>query len=223
MNFQDLETSLRILTIMSRAGIEPDASSTRAIYLRLVQDAQRPHEAWELLKSMHETGQDIPVGAVNVIIEASISHENIEEAMAFYKQLHTICSSKPNTETFNFLLKGLSGKDMKDTAMFLAAEMADLNVKPDRLTYDRFILLCVLENDLGDAFSYLDEMKKIGSSRGESWWMRLGTVSELVRRCTIKGDERVWELLEEMKSRGISDSATQKLMTWAESNWAGKY
>jgi pentatricopeptide repeat protein len=215
---QDLKTALRILTIMSKGGIEPDSGITRSLYLYLSQFVHLPYEAWNILKSMREEGHIIPTGAVNVILEASVFQRNIEEAIDLYKQLHTVCASGPNTETFNVLLQGLrrSKSSMKDTAMFLAAEMTALGVKPDRITYDRLILVCLDEGDYEDAFKYLEEMIMVGTSRGETWWMRKGTVSRLIQICTVAGDKRAWELLEEMGKREIR---AVDLKQWVRENW----
>jgi pentatricopeptide repeat protein len=214
----DLKTTFRILVIMSKAGIEPDIKTTRPLFLYLSQFVFRPEEAWGVLESMHQDGHNIPVGAVNVILEANVKFENVESSIDFYKQLHTICASGPNTETFNILFQALSREGSKDMAMFLAAEMRALNVKPDHLTYDRLILICLQEADYGDAFLYLQEMEKVGLTRGESWWMRAGTVIAFVRRCVAEKDKRVWELLSEMGRREFS--VTERLKTWVEDNWA---
>lgn len=191
--------------------------TTRPLFLYLSHFIHRPQEAWGLLQLLYEDGHQIPVGAINVILEANVALDDIDESIAMYKQLHTICTTGPNTETFNILLRGLSQKYGKDTAMFLAAEMRALNVKPNELTYDRLILICLQGEDYEDSFNYLEEMKVVGISRGERWWMRPGTAISLVRRCVARKDERVWELLTEMEKRGYT--VTQRLRTWAEQNW----
>ena len=212
----ELKTAFRILGIMSKAGIEPDIRTTRPLFLYLSRNVFLPQEAWEVLKTMHGDGHVIHIGAVNVILEANVKFENIESSIDFYKQLHTICEPGPNTETFNILFQALR-EGSKDVAMFLAAEMRALKVKPDHLTYDRLILVCLTEPDYGDAFLYLDEMETAGQSRGEKWWMRPGTVLAFVKRCLAEKDKRVWQLLTEMEKRKYSVAA--KLRLWVESNW----
>lgn len=218
-NSQDLETALRILTIMYKGGIEPDSSTTRPLYSYLAKSKQLASEAWKILRSMHENGHVIPAGTVNVILESSITHGNIEESMNLYKQLHTICESGPNVETFNVLLRGLK-KGMKDTAMFLAAEMKSLHIMPEQLTYDRLVLVCLTEDDYEDAFRYVDEMRSVGTSRGEVWKLRPGTITELIKRCTLDGDERAWKLHKELMR--LQKPGGVRLRQWMEDNWNGR-
>jgi hypothetical protein len=151
---------------------------------------------------------------------------SFSEGLVRYKQLHNICPSGPNSETFNILLRTLSRddgeledetvRDPKPLAMFLASEMRALKIVPTHLTYDRLILICIKGSDFSDAFKYLEEMESVGKSRGEKWWMRQGTATHMVKRCVAKGDERAWRILEEMNKRGFNH---ERLYTWAQSNW----
>ena len=208
---------------MSNVGLEPDSSTTRPLYLHISKSAALPPKAWAVLQALHENDHAIPVAAANVVIEASIAVGPFREAVELYKQLHKICESGPNTETFNILFQGLSKSGPKGMAMFLASEMKALGIKADDLTYDRLILICLREDDYEDAFRYLEEMKAIGRDKGEGsqkgWWMRGGTSSALVRRCIVAGDKRAWDILSEMEVRGVGSA---KLRNWAEENWNGK-
>jgi hypothetical protein len=222
---QDLRTSFRILTIMAKAGIAPDSSTTRPLFLYLTSSHDLPLQAWSILKSLHGADHIIPIAAVNVILESLIFVGRLDDAVDIYKKLHNICASGPNTETFNNLLQGVSKKEnKKDLAMFLAAEMAALGVKPDHLTYDRLILSCLHQDDYEDAFRYLEEMIVVGEGKedvdgNKGWWMRRGTAGMLVRRCILARDERAWDVLAEMTERGIG---TQKLNSWAKQAWETK-
>ncbi|KAE9363568.1 hypothetical protein N431DRAFT_550372 [Stipitochalara longipes BDJ] len=219
---QDLETSFRILTIMTKAGLMPDMSTTRPLFLYLTSSPSLPLHAWSILESLHEAGHTIPIAAINVILESLNVLGQVDTAVTTYKKLHNICESGPNTETFNILLQGASKqRDKKDLAMFLAAEMAGLGVKADRLTYDRLILTCLQEDDYEDAFRYLEEMIVVGEGKEtedgkRGWWMRAGTAGELVRRCVVARDERFWDLLDEMTVRGMPN---HKLRSWADEEW----
>jgi pentatricopeptide repeat protein len=222
---EDLNTSFRILTIMSKAGLVPDSSTTRPLFLYLTSSAALPLHAWTILTSLHEAGHIIPIAAVNVILESLTILDQLDKAVDSYKQLHNICTDGPNTETFNSLLQGVARKEKrKDQAMFLAAEMAALGVKADQLTYDRLILACLREDDYEDAFRYLEEMIVVGQDKENEdgtrgWWMRGGTAGALVRRCIVAGDERAWDLLSEMARKNMGNS---KLRAWADETWKAR-
>jgi pentatricopeptide repeat protein len=221
---QDLKTAFRILVIMAKAALVPDTSTTRPLFVYLSSSPDLPLRAWSILTSLHEAGQVIPIAAINVIIESLNFLGKLDEAVDIYKQLHNICPSGPNTETFNILLQGVSNKESKkDLAMFLAAEMAALRVKPDQLTYDRLILSCLKEEDYEDAFRYLEEMIVVGHGKEDAngnkgWWMRIGTAAALVRKCVAAQDERAWDLLAEMAEKEMDH---RKLRQWANENWTG--
>ncbi|KAF7875248.1 hypothetical protein EAF04_002420 [Stromatinia cepivora] len=228
---EDIKTSFRILNIMTKAGLTPDAHSTRSIYLYLTTSSFNALDGWKILKSLKADGYTIPIAAVNVVLEAIIETHNLSHsrdyAINYYKELHTICDAGPNIETFNTLLRGLAhhARGSKPKAMFLASEIQALNLKPDELTYDRLIIICLQpENpDFDDCFRYLEEMMVVGKDKVDSagrrgWWMRPGTAVALVKRCVENGDSRAWQLLEDMKIRGMVNEYT-KLKVWTDLYW----
>jgi pentatricopeptide repeat protein len=194
---------------MTTAGFEPDSGTTRPLFEYLSGVAQGPRSAWKILKDHFEEGHIIHVAAINVIIEANVAQEHFEQALGVYKELHTICETGPNTETFNLLMQGAERCKVKETAMFLASEMVALGIKPDHLTYDRLIMVCLHEEDYEDAFSYLDEMIEAGKNKYEDsgrkgWWMRKGTALAMVRKCAIgNADARGKQILEQMVQRRL--------------------
>jgi pentatricopeptide repeat protein len=203
---------------MSKAGLEPDLNSTRGIHLFLMSEKSSSEKAWETLEDMHEDGHPIPIAAVNVILETLCRQKNTDEALKMYKKVYTLC--KANTETFNCLLKRMGTKDMpqaKSIAMFLAAEMHALGVKPDRVTYDRLIIICAQQQDYEDAFRYWEEMKQVGKARmGKEWELRTGTLEMLIKRCVRAGDARSWRLIKLLGERGVDTTQT---LWWAEKKW----
>lgn len=68
--------------------------------------------------------------------------------------------------------------------MYFTAEMLKLGVKPNRLTYDRLILVCAQTGDVGDALLYYEEM------RGMGWVPRPRTFEVLISESVAQGDER---------------------------------
>lgn len=209
----DLKSALQILGIMKKAGLEPTDGTTRSIYTHISTTERLPADAFKILQSLKKEGQTVPTAAVNVILEASVSQGHLQGAVEQYKALHTICPNGPNTATFNNLLQGCAKTfGNKDLAMFLASEMAALGIRPNVMTYDRLVLVCLMEDDYEDAFRYMDEMKRtFGNSE-----LRTGTLHALVKRCVAVGDERAWSLLNELEGKGHSRG---KLRSWAEEEW----
>lgn len=210
---------------MDKARLQLDSSVTRPLFLYLSESKDAARGAWEVLQGLHERGHTIPVASVNVVIEASIERFEVKTARDIYKQLHAICEAGPDTETFNHLFRGLCRRKDKEGAMFLASEMGILGVTPDDLTYDRLILICLVEDDYEDAFRYLEEMvavgkgKKVGGRKG--WWMRGHTATALIKRCVEAEDKRAWDVLAEMERRALVGKE-KDMRGWVEDNWRGE-
>lgn len=209
----DHRTALSVLPLMAAANIPPTDATVRPLYLYLRQSPELPPKALHTLQQLKKADKIIPTVAVNAIIEAAISTNDLTLAIDAYKILHTLSSTGPTTATFNALFRGCSKARRKDTAMFLAAEMLALKVPPDALTYDRLILVCLegkTEDDYDDAFKYFEEMKERG------WWPRRGTLVAMAKRFCEWGNERVWGLVEEMEEKGMEVGAVQR---WVGENW----
>lgn len=193
----DLAAALTVAIIMHESGLKVSADSLGPIYFFLVQDPDRPMEAFNLLRSFEAKGRQIPVAAVNVCLQASVHLLRLEEAIEIYKALHAVVKSGPNTGTFNILFQGCHRAARKELAMFLASEMALLGLKPDKITYDRLVLVCVQSDDMNDAMLYYEEM------RGQGWGMRRGTFEAVIRKGIEVGDVRMVGVLREMREAGF--------------------
>ncbi|KAF2837158.1 hypothetical protein M501DRAFT_938257 [Patellaria atrata CBS 101060] len=188
----DVSTALSILCVMHSANAQPDEGTTRTIYEYLRQDVERPPAAFKYLHALKEEDRDIPVSAVNCIIEASTRAGLLNTAIEQYKNLRNLCNTGPNIATFNVLLQGCRKLVRKDLAMFLAAEMVALKIKPDQLTYDRLVLVCSNHGDTDDALRYCYEMK------AEGFALRAGTFAQLIRGMRAAQDPRIEQVQREL-------------------------
>lgn len=210
----DLQTALRLLGIMRKSGLEPEEGTTRPVYAYLTSSPRLPTKAWKILRELHEEGHEVPVTAVNCVLEAYVSNGQQREALDKYRSFHMVCSFGPNKATINALLKNLvSVDDSKEVAMFLASEMTSLGIRPDTLTFDRLILVCLKEHDYEDAFRYLDEMKTTFPRS----MLRTGTAMALISVCAEKKDDRGWAILEDFEKKG---QATTKMRSLMEQAWS---
>ena len=196
----DLSAALSAILIMFDAKLKVDSETCQPILSYLSQEGaeksqeSRPMKAFTILQDFSASGRKVPVPAVNACIQASITHNHLEEGIEIYKALHTVSPSGPNTQTFNILFKGCSWAARKELAMFLANEMMQLGLKPDRITYDRLILICVETDSLGDALLYYEEM------RASDMFPRPFTWEKLILQCIAASDERAVALLKEYKA-----------------------
>ncbi|KAL9131611.1 MAG: hypothetical protein Q9217_000499 [Psora testacea] len=192
----DLHTALALLTTMLSAGHPPSESSMRPIFMYLKRSRHHPTTAMDILDELRDQARPVPITALNTVLQSYIYHGNLPAAFHIYNSINLYTASAttqkplaPNTTTFNTLLRGCAQAKNKAKAMFLASEMVALKVRPDALTYDRLVLVCLTGDEgLTDAWSYVEEMRDWGFA------MRSGTVYALARRACKLEDERVWEL-----------------------------
>ncbi|KAI5203367.1 hypothetical protein E4T39_04174 [Aureobasidium subglaciale] len=212
----DLRAALTLLTIMASVKIPPTAVSTRPLLAHLRSYPADCTPVFDILTSLHEAGREIPVAALNVLIEGYVETDQLDQALVTYKHMHLFeptpssqKDSKPvrrrsrpfsTLETFNILLRGAAkpvSQNAYALAMFLVSEMLALGIRPDYLVYDRLVVVCVQDNKLDIAYRYFDEMEELG------FLPRTRTVELLAKGLAGIGDQRCWDVMQRMLDRGV--------------------
>jgi pentatricopeptide repeat protein len=199
LNSGDLKTALSVIPIIESARGMINRSSTRILFKYLQESPGRPAKAFAYLQELKDKNQDIPTPAINCVIEASVATDHFAQAIDQYRDLRSLSSNGPNTDTFNVLLRGCRMVQRKDVAMALVSEMLEARVSPDPLTYDRLMLVCLLENDsCDDAVNYFEELS------ARQWSMRAGTWATLVERLIDSKHPRLESVLMYGSAQGYS-------------------
>ncbi|KAH7072217.1 hypothetical protein BKA63DRAFT_417974 [Paraphoma chrysanthemicola] len=205
LNANDLAAALSVLLIMVDANLRVSTGTCQPLYWYLRREKtvepSRPMAAFNMLQDLEASGRKVPTTAINACMQASIILDRFEEAIEIYKALHTVSKAGPDTQTFNVLFKGCHMNNRKELAMFFANEMVQLGLKPDRLTYDRLILVCLQANDLEDALLYYQEMRSLRAKPEVAEMMRprRRTWEALIIACAKAGDDRAVAMLKEYK------------------------
>ena len=147
----DAHRALTILSIMATTRpTTPGPAETRSLFLYLKQHEGLLPDLLAHLQHLHTAeARQVPIAALNLLIEAHVHHRDLKGAIKVYKLIHTFDRetqrSFANIETFNLLLRGCRTADPPDEglASFLVSELLALQVKPTTLTYDRLILVFV--------------------------------------------------------------------------------
>ncbi|KAK8206976.1 pentatricopeptide repeat protein [Phyllosticta capitalensis] len=200
---RDIEKAASVLCIMQENKFAVNEYSTRRLFRWARGAIARPKDLFKVLRKLAKEGRKVPIALVHVAMEASLYQKDIEYAIEQYKALNSVCPGGPSTETFNMLLRSLHGR--KDLAMYLMSEMVERGIRPDHLTYDRLLLICLVEEDYEDAFLHYREMRKRGYSP------RSGTFGAMAKRCAAADDERAWLVPDMMRGCGIEESSTSLL------------
>jgi len=203
----DLRAALSVMTIMAGAYVVPTSRTALPLRNHLTKHPSHIEPALDMLTALRKRGRIIPVVAVNAILEAHVIRGDFEAALLVYKRMH-VYEEDPtddiphkvlaNVETFNILLKGARDTTPVaiQTALFLASESVALGIRPNSVTYDRLILVCVKGERLDLAWLYLEEMDGLG------WTLRPGTASTLGTALAKVGDERAWDVLQRVQILG---------------------
>jgi pentatricopeptide repeat protein len=203
LNADDLPSALSIIMIMVDAKLKVTTETCQPLFLYMRQEipneANRPIAAFNLLQDLEASGRKVPTAAINACMQASIALDRFEEAIEIYKALHTVSHAGPDTQTFNILFKGCHEKGRKELAMFFANEMIQLGLRPDRLTYDRLICVCMQGDDWEDALKYYEEMRSTPAKPGseEKMQPRKKTWEGMIFKAIGKDDVRVVALLKD--------------------------
>jgi len=196
----DLYAALTVVLYMHDSVLKVSPDALHPLFTYLSKKPERPLEAFTILQGFNSgEKKTVPVSAVNTCIHASVVQDRLAEAIDFYKALHTVSKAGPNAHTFNMLLSGCHRQGRKELAMFLAGEMIERKVAPDRLTYDRLIIVCLNAEDVNDALLYYEEMK------AEGFEARRATHEKLMRASVEAGDARAVALLRDYNERGVVD------------------
>jgi pentatricopeptide repeat protein len=164
-------------------------------------EPSRPIAALNILQDFEASGRKVPTAAINACIQASLALKRFEEAIEIYKVLHTVSHAGPDTNTFNILFQGCRTNRRKEIAMFLANEMLQLGLRPDRITYDRLMGVCLHCDNLEDALQYYEEMRATPVKAGSKKMMqpRRRTWEHLIVKCANGDDERAVAILKDYK------------------------
>ncbi|WEW57068.1 pentatricopeptide-repeat-containing protein [Emydomyces testavorans] len=165
----DIDTALRVLCMMEKTNIDVREDSTRSLLSSLVLSETGAHDIWEKLKRLRtEENKIIPVAAANLAIELCAHRGEMDEALNIYRELHDVCSSGPNTLTFNYLFSTCRKAERPDMASFFLQEMQLFKSLPTRSTYETLILLCVELSYFEEGHKYLLEMTQSGFALTEA-------------------------------------------------------
>lgn len=192
---RDYEGAFKVLSIMKEANMNPDMGCTRVLVQHLRVHPVRCLEAFDKLQSVKDS-HSLPPTALNALLEA-FGIYNFAKVFDWFRDFKHLCGSAPDLETYNVMLQKCGQHSHKKAAaMFLASEMVASEITPDKLTYDRLVLVCVKSHELDDAYGYLLEMQERGFKP------RLGTLFFFARSLAPTGDPRTLTLMEMIKTHG---------------------
>lgn len=210
----DLQKAFSTMCLMVKAGLQPDRSSTRSIWLHLHSSPEQTEQALAILHDLKKN-HEVPIAAFNTVLEAVLVHRDFKAGLDLYRTVHQVCSAGPNLETFGLLMGRCT---LQRSMRFLMAEMEQFSVEPEEEIYDRAIFISTLGSKYESAFRYLQKMRSSKTDEGSNdWWISRKTALSLLRRAILAEDGRTQELIAECKNREVvKDSDIQILVNAAQ-------
>ncbi|KAM0273961.1 hypothetical protein ACHAQH_008081 [Verticillium albo-atrum] len=190
----DVASALRLMCIMFKAlGVAPEGS-TRSIYARLKAEPALLDKALEGLAEL-VADYDVPLQALNVVVEATIAARGFDVALEVYKRMPRYTQARADETTFRHLLAAC--EDSR-ALRFLVEENPMTALRADRAAFDRAIYAFADARDVEQAFRCVELL-----GPDDETWLSRDTALMLVRRAVDAQDERVWSLLEEARRRDL--------------------
>ncbi|OAX84832.1 hypothetical protein ACJ72_00792 [Emergomyces africanus] len=103
----DLDSALHVLCTAQKATFNLDETATRSIFTYCIEKNIRPRTVWQALADMKTNERiNVPLVAVNAVIEMAVHHKTMTVALEFYRALADVFEHRPSATTFNHLIRG---------------------------------------------------------------------------------------------------------------------
>ncbi|XP_022936928.1 pentatricopeptide repeat-containing protein At5g10690 isoform X1 [Cucurbita moschata] len=204
----DIDLALRTFNEMSKpdnCGLDNVSYGT---LLKGLGEARKIDEAFQLLESVEEgTAIGSPTlsapliyGVLNALTEAGDMRRANGLIARYGFLLHE--GGNLSISVYNLLMKGYISSGVPQAALALYNEMLNLELKPDKLTYNTLISACVKINKLDAAMYFFEEMKeRAGKYNQEDIFPDVVTYTTLLKGFGILKDVRlVHKIVLEMKT-----------------------
>lgn len=203
-----LHTMNAMIRLASRSGLHEMALKVYGLRKFLADGLKASKNALPMLPTFYlelsanayqtgETGQEMIRQTITQIQDMEIAHEN-----AISNNNRII---RPDIATFNALLTVAVDTESREMAEFVFRELNSLKIKADETTYERAIVLFVIQPDYSDAISFLEECKSNGMVPTRNSFLFIGL------RCLKEKDDRWIKIAKEMLDHGYYPGAELKM------------
>ncbi|KAJ5805221.1 hypothetical protein N7474_011108 [Penicillium riverlandense] len=210
----DLSAAFDVLCSMHDAEVTPEESSTRPIAESMLQTRFDHREAWQILKRLQwDHRRNIPLACVRTIAEVCEQRAEqdptvVDEGIAFYKELYTLCPSGADVTVYNSFIRMCRRGNNRQAGMFLVKEMASLGVIPNATTFESIILMCLDAGNFRSAFLYFQDLVKRDATvskeaRAEICEICAKSVDEFALRLQYHPQLREEEVQEQEQDHGL--------------------
>ncbi|PWN48694.1 hypothetical protein IE53DRAFT_318903, partial [Violaceomyces palustris] len=219
---RDFEGAIRTLSIMKSHGHQLGPNLIHQLSIA----CYKAGKIQETFRKLVEIGRDedplkggVDISSVNALMSASVWSGDLDLAVEIYevgmtlydsvrkdernppppsvpKRIEDRCLVQPNLETYHILLSGCIDHKDRKLGQRVLRDIVQSKLKPNEITYERMIILCLTQESYEDSFGFLEQAKM------EDIFPTRKSYEAMIRRCHGVGDER-WRLLyDEMVEAG---------------------
>ena len=184
----DLPAVFHVLCVMHEAALAIEDTATQPVIDYMGQQRVDPRAAWQMLKHLKNAKRDIPIDSIHLIarfceVEAHHDPSVADDAIGFYKDLHTLLPDGADVLFYNSLVRTCRRAGNRAAGMFLVKEMASLGVAPNGATFEALILMCLDARNYQSAYMYFQDLLKQEKSVSKE------TLAEIRELCAQSVDE----------------------------------
>jgi len=206
LSLNEAVKAFSVLVEMYENKLSPPERTVEGIAEELAKHSASVDESYYLLESRKAAGGEVPLPAVNIVIEACAMMGDLDRAFATWAELEQL-ALQPNTGTFNALLHTCVRTREIASGRRLLSRMAQDGVKPDSKTFMHQASLHVMAREESLALDVLKQCKEANCV--PTGKMYVGLINMMIRG--RKGNAAK-ELLEEMRTHhNVSKALTQKV------------
>ncbi|KAG6018203.1 hypothetical protein E4U41_004011 [Claviceps citrina] len=195
----DMAGAFHTLCVMHKNGIHVSRGITRAVHEALGRHPTLVPYAEQSLRSLASSGQQLPLAAVAVVIEALADKQGTEAAMALYRHVPRLCGEPATAAMIQTLL--IHSRDAETTRALARDYTAHVAEGDDAVrsphVYKALIVACAEAGELDLAFRFAIQFVKGARAAGrpradeDMAWVRV-----LLGKAVEMEDTRIWAVVD---------------------------
>ncbi|KAL4801492.1 hypothetical protein BDV18DRAFT_149048 [Aspergillus unguis] len=164
----NLYAALEALCHLGVAGYNVREITLQPVHKYCLDKNIHARDVWNTLKELRAAGYAIPHGCIKLVIRlyGDAAREGdpaaLDEAISFYKGLHTIFDAKPTVYIVNNLLSICRVRQDIETSDFLVKDMKNLGVEPNWQTLEILIHISLMAKNLEACYRYIEDFHQQG-------------------------------------------------------------
>ncbi|RKP36121.1 hypothetical protein BJ085DRAFT_19123 [Dimargaris cristalligena] len=195
----DWRSALNVLLLMWEARFLADHSLFEPMLHRLIRQPKQMDNVLAVLTEFQLENKPVFVGVLNVLLNAKTRLGNVRDTLPFLREFQTRFHVAPTRESYHVLLEGcvVAGDNVLADQLFHEMQQQDsVDLKPNRGTYKKMIILHTHRPNYDEAFVLLEEMKAANIIPPTSAYIAI------IRACIRSSDSRAKVALKEMEMFG---------------------